>query len=223
MSTEDVERAIRDQIKRDSDKGQKGRKRQPANEIEQFRNEVLRELGACLPKEQWVGRRNRNDPLWLLRQFDRGDLGTLVHWLRLLEEMGNDFIAAHFAWRKSPRGEPLGWPLLAQMVACLTLRALQGADRLAGREPRKSFGRPAAPPITFVHDRLARIVPEKQMPDPDNLLRRLERTLKARRFISFEHFLRWLVQIAPKKTGPRRKRQLSPGKHSTLRHRRPSG
>jgi hypothetical protein len=200
-------KAIRDQIKCDSDEGQKGRKRRPANEIEQFRNEVLRELGACLSEDQCNGRRNRKDVRWLAPQFEPDEPATLAHWLRLLEAMGDSFIAAHFAWREPRRG----WPLLGQIVACLTLQCLQGADRLAGREPRKSFGKPTAPLMTFVYDRLARIVLEEQMPKPDNLLRRLERTIPKDQRAAFpKNFLRWLAQIAPKKTGLRRKRQHKP-------------
>jgi hypothetical protein len=199
-----ISKAIRDQIKCDCAEGQKGRKRRPAIEIERFRNEVLHELGACLPEEQWQGRRNRKDVQWLAQQFEPDDLATLVHWLSLLEAFGDSFIAAHFAWREPRRG----WPWLGQIVAGLTLRTLQGADRLAGRAPRKSFGRPAAPLMTFVHDRLTCIVPEEQMPEPDNLLRRLERTIpKNKRAGIPKNFLRWFAQIKPKKTGPRRKRQ----------------
>jgi hypothetical protein len=98
--------------------------------------------------------------------------------------------------------------LLDQMVACLTLQVLQGADRLACRKPRKGFGRPEAPLMTFVHDRLARIVPANRMPEPGNFLRRLERTIpKDQRAGIPKNFLRWLAQIAPKKTGPKRKRR----------------
>jgi hypothetical protein len=156
---------------------QEGRKRRkPPHASEQLRSEILRGLGACLPDEQWGQRRRRDDVHWLAQQFDRDHIAALVAACALLEAFGDRFIAVYFA-RRNPR---LGWPLIVRILAPLALQALQGANRLAGRQPRKSFGRPNGPLIMFIYNRLACILDEDRMPTPENILQRLKRTTPKR-------------------------------------------
>jgi hypothetical protein len=159
-------------IARDSEAGQKRRRSTPPAEQTQLRNEILRDLGDGLPDEQW-GRRSRNDVRWLAQQFDSDDIATLVQAFMLLDVFGDSFIAAHFT-RDDKRRR--GWPLMARILAPLAVQALQGADRLAGRRPRKSFGRPNGPLIMFIYDRLTCILGEDRTPTPENILQRLKRT-----------------------------------------------
>jgi hypothetical protein len=163
------------QIASDVKEGRKRRRSTPPAEVAWLRNEILCGLGAGLPNKQW-GRRSRSDAQWLAQQFDRDHVDALVHGCMLLEAFGDSsgsFIAAHWAARRKPR---LGWPLMVRLLAALALRALQGADRLASRHPRKAFGRSTGPLIKFVENRLACILDEDRMPSPENILQRLKRT-----------------------------------------------
>jgi hypothetical protein len=159
-------------IARDCEAGRKRRRPTPPAEVARLRNEILCDLGAGLPDEQW-GRRSRSDAQWLVQQFDRDHVDALVQACMLLDAFGDSFIAAHFARRK-PR---LGWPFMIRIFAPLALQVLQGADRLAGRRPRKSFGRPNGPLIMFVYNRLACSLDDDRMPSPENILQRLKRTM----------------------------------------------
>jgi hypothetical protein len=169
-----IEENFRAAVASDVKEGRERRRRStPPAEVARLRNEILCGLGAGLPDKQW-GRRPRSDAQWLAQQFDRDHVDALVHWCMLLEAFGDSFVAEHWAARRKPR---LGWPLMVRLFASLALQALQGADQLAGRRPRKSFGRAAAPLIMFVCVRLACILDEDRMPSPENILQRLKRTM----------------------------------------------
>ena len=158
----------RDAIERASAQGQaRRRRRQPAADAKHRRNEILRGLGRCLPKSQ-----RSDDARWLAQQFDRDDFAELESLLLIIEAFGERWFAMYFARRK-PR---IGWPVMAKLIGRVTLQTLQNADRLAGRSPRRGYGRTGGPLIAFIFDCLTPIIGDA-MPSHETLLRRLERAL----------------------------------------------